>query len=181
MSAALAMADDMADDVDPGEDYTWASGFSPRVSAARFKAAWDALAETLGHPPTAAELVDAARQPDHVLHLCFNWDVAAAAAAHWIEQAQALIRHLRVTYSRGPVRDMPMRALMQVQVEGVRTYVANGLVLGDAQFRRQVMHEALRDVRAFTSKYMVFLTAIGATAQAAALADAIVQATADTL
>lgn len=161
------------------EVYSWGGGFTPKVKAAVFKAAWDALADELGRPPRPADLVAAARQPGHSLHDCFTWDVDAAAAAHWIEQAQALIRHLRITYAAGPARNMPMRALFRVRVDDERHYVAAGVALGNLDLRDQVMHAALLDLRAYTAKYQVFLTAIGAADRAAALEAAIEAAVAD--
>jgi hypothetical protein len=176
VSAAIAERPDQP--VGAEEAYSWAGGYAPKVSAAAFKAAWDALAGELGHTPTAAELVTAARDEAHVLHGLFDWDVQRSAEARWIEQAQGLIRHLRVTYTRGPVANMPMRALFSVRVEGAPAYVPSATVLSNAWLRDQVMHQALRDVRGFVSKYAVFLAAIGADDQAAALAAAIEQATA---
>lgn len=179
MSATVAERPPASAKAAPEEVYSWAGGYRPRVSAAVFKAAWDALAVELGRTPSAAELVEAARKQGHVLHDLFNWNRDEAALAHWIEQAQGLIRHLRVTYTRGPTANMPMRALFSVRVEGSAAYVGSGLVLGNADLRGQVMLGALRDLRSFVGKYSVFLAAIGADDQAAALEAAIEQAAAE--
>lgn len=162
----------------PAQVFTWANGFCAPVKASVFKQAWEALAKKLGHTPSPAELVAAARQRGHVLHDCFDWDVEAAAAAHWITEAQQLIRNLRVTYQQGPVRNMPMRALFRVTVDDERSYVGSDIVLHDTDLRGQVIHAAQRELRTYTAKYMVLLTAIGATVQAAALEEAIEQAVA---
>jgi hypothetical protein len=163
----------------PECSFTWAGGFTPPVPAQVFKAAWDALARDLGRQPSAADLVDAARNRKHPLHGCFNWDVADAARAHWIEQAQGLIRHLRVVYSRGPVTNVPMRALFRVRIDGIAGYEDNKIVLTTPDLRRQVLREALRDLSSFVNKYAHLLTAIGADAPAKELSAALAKAAAD--
>jgi hypothetical protein len=47
---------------------------------------------------TAEMVVQAARDPSSPLHDFFTWDDAAAAAAHRIAQARALIRSVRVVF-----------------------------------------------------------------------------------
>src|SRR5664279_222009 len=132
MSAALKT-------VPPEVVYTWGEGYRPPVDPEVFKRAWDFLEKKLKRTPEAVDLVEAAKVKTHPLHGCFNWDVNAAALAHWVEQAQRLIRHLQMTYTSGPICNMPMRALFRVNIDGVRHYVANGIVMGNADMREQVM------------------------------------------
>lgn len=162
--------------VPAGEAYSWPAGFTPPVTAATFKAELDKLAKQLGHNPSPAEVVDAAKEPKHPLHVCFTWNEAAAARAHWIEQARSLIRNLRVTFTRGPVVNVPLRALFSVKVEGQRTYIEARAAMSSAEFRKQILRDALRDVRAFSSKYGHLLSWIGADTQASELGAAIERA-----
>ncbi len=48
---------------------------------------------------TPDAVVRDARNPKSPLHDEFEWDVQAAAEAHWIEQARALIRRVRIVVS----------------------------------------------------------------------------------
>lgn len=163
-------------ELNAGETFSWAIGFAPPVSATVFKAEWDNLAKKLGRNPSPAEIVEAARRPKHPLHACFTWDVAAAAKAHWIDQAQSLIRHLRVTFTAGPVVNVPLRALFSIRLEGERHYVETRSAMSSPDFRRQILRDALRDVRAFSSKYGNLLSWIGADIQAKELGAAIERA-----
>lgn len=160
----------------PAERYSWALGFNPPVAADRFAVAYRELGQQLGHAPEAADLVTAARARSHALHECFNWDRNAAAEAHWIDQAGRLIRNLRITFTTSPAREMPMRALFRVAVDGEKTWAATGVVIAEPDLQQQVLRDILADLRAFLGKYAVFLTAIGAEAQAQALLDAVAAA-----
>lgn len=52
---------------------------------------------------TPARVVDAARDKASVLHEYFEWDDAAAAESHRLDQARALIRSVRVEVRTGEV------------------------------------------------------------------------------
>jgi hypothetical protein len=157
----------------PRETYTWPPGFYPAVAASTFKRAFDTLARDLGRTPEAADIVAAARDAGHVLHPCFVWDVAAAAQAHWLDQANRLVRSLRVSFTQGPNINVPMRALFRVDVDGERTWAGHGVVLSQPDLQAQVIRDIRTDLSHFIAKYRVFLVAIGAMAQAEALASAV--------
>jgi len=156
--------------------YTWANGFHTAVTAQTFKTCWDRLARKLGRPPEYAEIVEAAKQTRHPLHECFEWNLEAAAMAHWVTVAGAMVRNLRVTYSQGPVINMPMRAIFRVQGDDEKTFISGHTALTEPDYRSQIMLQILGDLRAFVGKYRTFLLAIGADVQAAALEQAIAQA-----
>lgn len=155
------------------ENFSWALGFRPAIEAPVFAAAHRELGQRLGRAAEAEDVVDAARSPNNVLHDCFDWNVRRAAQAHWVDQASRLIRNLRVTFTTGPVRDLPMRALYRVSVEGTRTWAPHVVAMAEPDLREQVARQILLELRAFVSKYRVFLIAIGAEAQAQALETAV--------
>jgi hypothetical protein len=177
MNAPVAIAGHAA--TGGAQVYTWANGFQTAVTAMTFKAAWDRLARKLGRPPEYAEIVEAAKQPRHPLHQCFEWDLEAAAMAHWVTVAGSMVRNLRVTYSQGPAINMPMRAIFRVQGEEEKTFISGHTALTEPDYRTQIMRQILGDIRAFVSKYRTFLLAIDADVQAAALEQAIAQAAAE--
>jgi hypothetical protein len=43
-----------------------------------------------------SDIVAAARNPDHVLHDEFQWDLRSAAEAHWLDTARHLVRLVKV-------------------------------------------------------------------------------------
>ena len=46
--------------------------------------------------PLPEAVVEAARDPEHCLHNDFDWNVETAAYQHWLDQARAIIRAVRV-------------------------------------------------------------------------------------
>jgi hypothetical protein len=162
-----------------GASYSWAAGgFKPPVPPDLFHAELSTLGRILERRPTPEDIVKAAEALDHPLHICFQWDDADAAAAHRRDQAADLIRHLRVTFTRGPARDMPMRAFVSVTTDGHRGYVATDEALADAGLRAQLLTSALREFVSFAQKYRVILISIGAEDEATALLSTIERAAA---
>lgn len=153
--------------------YAWAVGFNPAVKAPVFGAVYRRLGQRLGHAPDASDLVAAARPARHPLHPCFEWDDQAAAEAWRLDQANNLIRNLRVTFTGGGFEDQPVRAFFRVEVDGERTWAPHDIVLREPVLQEQVLQDILRDLQAFVRKYAVFLTAIGAEKQAAAFEAAV--------
>lgn len=58
--------------------------------------ALEKIAETHGGRLTPEAVVDAARDPDSILHAHFEWDDGKAGAAHRLNQARTIIRSVRV-------------------------------------------------------------------------------------
>ena len=54
------------------------------------------IAQQHGGIPSPEALVEAARDPGHPLHVCFNWDDASEAHRARLSRARALIREVRV-------------------------------------------------------------------------------------
>jgi hypothetical protein len=63
--------------------YQWGDGRERPVSAQIIGEQLAILREKLGRDPTAAEVVDAARDPDSPLHPLFEWDDKKAARSFY--------------------------------------------------------------------------------------------------
>jgi hypothetical protein len=53
-----------------------------------------------------AAVVEAARDPKCILHDEFEWDIRAAAEAHWLDTARSLIRFVRLETTTEPSKTM---------------------------------------------------------------------------
>jgi hypothetical protein len=65
------------------------------ISSEVRRAAIEALEDSSGIV-TPERVVDAARDPDHPLHDCFDWDMERAAREHWLDTARSLIREVKI-------------------------------------------------------------------------------------
>src|SRR5215831_4546391 len=149
---------------------SWAGGpFVPPVPADVFKKEWDRISKAVGHEATAEDIVAAARNPRNPLHECFDWDIKRAAMARWVATASRLIGHLRVTFSGGGTREVRMRAIVSVRTETGRNPKWYREALDNDDWRRQLLEQAAEEIRVFTKKYVMLLTAANLTDRADAL------------
>lgn len=109
-------------------------------------------------------VVKEAENPKSPLHPYFDWSDTSAAHKYRLQQAESLIRRFRVTYVTPDGAQHNVRRFLNVQVSKPRkgdgseplTYRAYKLsdeVLGDDEYRAQVLSEALAMAKAFRSKY----------------------------
>jgi hypothetical protein len=108
----------------------------------------------------AAQVLDAERPPESVLHGQFTWDDAEAAEAHRLNQASGLIRRykVRVTYEQasGEVRDILVRGFVAASTAGEPgrapgTYLPiAGL---DGRARTVLLQRMQREVRSLRARY----------------------------
>ena len=177
MSATLERPS--ADTRPPDRLYAWAAGYAPGIKAPVFATAYNRLAGQLGRAPEATDVVQAARPARHPLHRAFEWDDKTAADAFRLDQANDLIRNLRVHFSGGGFEEQPVRAYFRVDIDGERTWAAHDVVVQEPDLQEQVLRDILSDLQAFCRKYAVFLIAIGAEPQAVAFQQAIATAVGD--
>lgn len=108
----------------------------------------------------AAQVLDAARPPESVLHGQFTWDDAEAAEAHRLNQARGLIRRykVRVTYEQasGEVRDVLVRGFVAASTAGEPSR-APGTYLPvaglDGRARTVLLQRMQREVRSLRVRY----------------------------
>lgn len=104
------------------------------------------------HP---ADVVNVAEDPDSILHPYFEWDDTKAAHEHRIAQARKLIR-VSVTVLPGADDYGSIRAYVKLTDDNPNQgYRATIEVLSDAQQRRRLLDQALREMASFRKKYRI--------------------------
>lgn len=102
---------------------------------------------------TAAAVVDAARSKRSLLHDCFTWDDKEAAELYRLQEAQYLLRS--VAYEEdSDGKELPsinVFAHVNSDKAGVYTSVFEDFNV-DAR-RKQILEDALRELRAWRQKY----------------------------
>lgn len=154
--------------------YQWRKGFSAPVDAAVVAAALERIRKRTGNEGTqAAELVEEASNPSSPLHPCFEWNDSAAAAAHRVNQARALVRNVVVVEYRSPAQPPKVvQAYASVpNADGVKRYTAMSAILDDEEKKWAMLTEARTQLLGWCRRYE-------ALAELAGLADAVKQAVA---
>lgn len=99
------------------------------------------------------DVVEFAKDPDTALHDCFEWDESKAAHEFRLEQARKL---LRVFVTVDPVSNKSIRAFVSLtsdRKEPGGGYRATVDVLSDADMTRQMLSDALAELRVVQRKY----------------------------
>lgn len=106
---------------------------------------------------TAKELLDESRDPNAPLHSCFEWDDSIAAEKYRLEQARKLIASVEIRYVDDYQKQTtPVRCFVNVQSvapkrEGLFAYIE--AVLQNPDYRKQMLSNALIELRNFQKKY----------------------------
>lgn len=115
------------------------------------------LRERLGGTVTPTDLLQHARASNSPLHEAFEWDDAAAAEQHRLEQAGQILRFLVVTVLVGPRSEpKPMRAFVNVVHREQRGYTSLTHAMSDADLRAQVVDQAWKELLAWREKYQEY-------------------------
>jgi len=103
---------------------------------------------------TPKNIVEVAKNKNHLFHRYFIWDDSTAAHEFRIEQARGLIQAVRVEIIPFD-NDKPkeFRAFVSVIERGVRSYQPAEKVLNDVSLKEQLFADALRDAQTFIEKY----------------------------
>lgn len=107
-----------------------------------------------------SNVVDAARDPSHVLHDEFDWDDESAAESYRIAQAGALIRRVKFTVVRqesatkeihiATTRAFQSRPSARNQSGG---YEAVSEIMSDQDKREELINQVLRELGAYRKRY----------------------------
>ena len=140
------------------EKFSWKAGtqfpVNPKVAADTIRN----LQRTLGKDTiTAKELLDESRDPNAPLHCCFEWDDSIAGEKYRLEQARKLIASVEVRYvddyqkQTPPVRCFVNTQPVAPKKEGHFAYIETALQ--NADYRKQMLSNALIELRRFQKKY----------------------------
>jgi len=102
---------------------------------------------------TPAAVVDDARPPASPLHPYFEWDDSVAAEEYRGEQAQGLIRHVRIVIEEANGEERLMPICISIETDDGRTYQPLARVLSDAEMRQQMLDRAEADLAAWRDRY----------------------------
>ena len=102
------------------------------------------------HP---SDVVMRAREPDSPMHSWFEWDDSEAAEAYRLEQARRLLRVYVIELPRESLD--PVRAFVSLTPDRVTGggYRAIGSVLSDEERSKQLLMDALRELRAMQRRF----------------------------
>lgn len=99
-----------------------------------------------------ADVVEAARSPDSVLHDYFTWDDGEAAEKWRLEEARRLIR---VVVVKQVNEAEPVRAFVSLSTDRIAGggYRAIAEVLDDEELNERMLQDALDELGSFQRKY----------------------------
>lgn len=99
--------------------------------------------------PTA--VVEAARNPDNIMHEYFEWDDNKAAEEYRLHQARHLICSITVEFTKADTKEpIVIRAYQHVEKHG---YMAAQDAMRHENYRSNIISQAFRDAAAFQQKY----------------------------
>jgi hypothetical protein len=136
------------------QTYRWKPGKRFRVSAKKAGAALEKIRRQNGPGGlTPAALVEAARDPEHVLHPEFCWDDSEAAEKWREQQARVLINSIRIVVIDDGIEPKAVIAFISVEEKGERSYRPSSVVMADPDSRLFVLHEALASLEGWKRRY----------------------------
>lgn len=130
------------------------------LKAESIRAALLAIAEQHGGLLNPIEIVEAARDPDSILHHEFEWDDDAAAHAYRVAQAGALVRRVKLHILRpakepgkvkiSTTREFQSRPSQRTKEGG---YEAVAKIMADPDKQAELLQRVLRDLKAYRQRY----------------------------
>ncbi len=98
-------------------------------------------------------MVDVAEDPNHPLHLYFEWDQSKAANAHRLWQARHLINHHHLVVEDRQIDAVSTMTSLQVDRRSGLGYRFTTDVLARRDLREAMLSEALNDLNRVELKY----------------------------
>lgn len=105
---------------------------------------------------TPTIVVDTARDEGHPLHSRFEWNDAIAGELHRRDQAQELIRSVRVVHTREDKPDLSVRAFHAVRDGDGYAYRSTDDVLSDPLLSKLVLADMEREWKQLRGRYDSF-------------------------
>ena len=128
----------------------WREGFSGLFHGADAQKVADEIS-AIGEAPTAADIVDAARNESSELHKCFEWDNDKAAELWRLKQARDVVHHLVYVEEKVPV-DRPEIRIRYTEAPG-RGYEETRKIVRNEDRYKALLAQAYAELRAFKVKY----------------------------
>lgn len=128
----------------------WREGFSGLFRGADAQKVADEIS-AIGEAPTAADIVDAARNEDSELHKCFEWDDSRAAELWRLKQARDVVHHLVYVEEKIPVDRPEIRIRYMDNTE--RGYKEAKKIVRNEDSYKALLAQAYSELRAFKVKY----------------------------
>lgn len=102
---------------------------------------------------TPTIVLDAARDPESVLHSRFNWDDQSAAEAWRIDQARTLIQSVKIVIRETPTEMVSVRAFVSIPTDEGMTYMPTADAMQHDWTREAVLRQMRADINALERKY----------------------------
>lgn len=128
----------------------WREGFSGLFRGADAQKVADEIS-AIGEAPTAADIVDAARNEDSELHKCFEWDDSRAAELWRLKQARDVVHHLVYVEEKIPVDRPEIRIRYMDNTE--RGYKETKKIVRNEDSYKALLAQAYSELRAFKARY----------------------------
>jgi len=114
----------------------------------------DGIATNHGGVLRPSDVIAFAKNKKTVLHDYFEWDDSLAANAFRLEQARCLIRKIQIEFIGKDAEPIRARAYFSLSSDrGVDSYRPTATILSNADMRKQLLLEALEELRGFERKY----------------------------
>jgi hypothetical protein len=113
--------------------------------------ALDEIREANGGRLTTKDTVTAARDRKSVLNQHFEWNIQAAAEAHWLEQARHLIASIRIVSDEHT--ESTVRAYFSINDGDGQAYRSVGEIKSSADLQAALMAQADRELEAWQRRY----------------------------
>lgn len=161
------------------EKFSWKAGTQFPVDAEVAANTIRNLQRTLGKDTiTAKELLDESRAVDAPLHSCFEWDDTVAAEKYRLEQSRKLIGSIEITYVKNDTPEHLARTryffnTVKNAPQKQGAFATIDVVLKNPDYRKQVLSNALIELRNFQRKYNNIQELSGVNKAIDAFADAI--------
>lgn len=122
------------------------------MSQSKYTAELDAIADAHGGKLFPHDVVNAARNPNSVLHGCFEWDDSVAAEEYRLHQARKLIR---VQTTMLPHHAKPVHAFVSLTTDRAEDggYLPIQSILSNENLLIQMKADAARELEIFTRKF----------------------------
>lgn len=133
--------------------YGWRPGAHIRIDAQRAGEEMEQVRKAHNGRLEPEFVLECAQSKRSALHDHFQWDDAAAANEYRLGQAGELIRSLTVDVSKSNLESKPIRAFVNVEVDGDRHYTSIETALSSEELRAQVLERAWRELKSWQERH----------------------------